>query len=151
LKEGPSDKNIPEQLNGQMTEEQIHQGTNWNGLFEGVILILIVLSSILLAWDNPLMDPESDLKKTLGKINMVFTVLFTMEVTVRIIAQGFWSNQLFHIDPYLSSVWNMLDLIIVVTSVIDLVASLLHIGSNMGAVKAMRSLRALRPLRVIKS
>jgi hypothetical protein len=45
----------------------------------------------------------------------------------------------------------MLDLIIVVTSIIDMVASLLHIGSNMGAVKAMRSLRALRPLRVIKS
>ena len=69
-----------------MTEEQIHKGTNWNGLFEGVILIMIVASSILLAWDNPLLDPESELKKHLGKINMVFTVLFTMEVTIRIIA-----------------------------------------------------------------
>ena len=121
-------------------------------MFEGVILILIIASSVVLAWDNPLIDPEGKLHKNLLNINMVFTVLFTIEITIRIIAQGFWSNHFFHVPPYLSSIWNCLDLLIVVTSIIDMVATLMNVGSNnMGAVKAMRSLRALRPLRVIKS
>jgi voltage-dependent calcium channel L type alpha-1D len=85
-------------------------------------------------------------------INQVFTILFTFEVSVRIIAHGLWQNQIFHVDPYLWSGWNWLDLIIVITSLIDLITKILQIkSSNLGAIKALRSLRALRPLRVIKS
>lgn len=85
-------------------------------------------------------------------MNQVFTVLFTFELIVRTIAHGLWSNQIFHVDPYLWSGWNWLDLVIVITSLIDLITTLLNINNkNLGAIKALRSLRALRPLRVIKS
>lgn len=140
------------QVKSYLEPEEYHLGTNWNSCFEGIILVLIILSSIVLAFDNPLIDPKSELHKNLAKINVVFTILFTIEVSTRIIAQGLWSNQLFHIDPYLYSSWNWLDLLIVITSLIDLATTLMGVDSNkFGGVKAMRSLRALRPLRVIKS
>jgi hypothetical protein len=34
------------------------RGTNWNSCFENFILILIVLNSVVLAFDSPLANPE---------------------------------------------------------------------------------------------
>lgn len=65
-----------------------------NSLFDGTILILIILSSIVLPMDNPFNNPDSAFSHLLKKINIFFTFCFLTELIIKIIAKGFWSNQL---------------------------------------------------------
>ena len=58
--------------------------------------MLICLSSILLAIDNPLYDPNSKLVQVVAKIDIGFTCLFTLEAAIKIIAKGFLYNDM---DP----------------------------------------------------
>lgn len=86
----------------------------------------------------------------MAKINMVFTICFVIELTVKVIAYGLLSNNLEFIKPYLASGWNRVDGFIVLISVIDLIMMQYQDGSSFAALKAFRAMRALRPLRVIK-
>ena len=63
-----------------------------NLLFDGVILVLIIMSSLILPMDNPLNDPDSRLSKFLENLNVLFTFCFLLELIVKIIAKGFLSN-----------------------------------------------------------
>ena len=119
-------------------------------MFDDVVLVLIILSSIMLVIDNPLLDPDSDFMKMLGVIDLGFTVLFFIEALIKIIAKGFLYTNLGPITPYMDSYWNMLDAFVVAASLIDLVFLILKIDmQSLQALKALRALRALRPLRVI--
>lgn len=70
----------------EMSAEDRIKGTNWNSCFENFILLLIILNSIILVLDSPLNNPEGPLHKHLELMNQVFTVLFTFELIVRVIA-----------------------------------------------------------------
>lgn len=59
-------------------------------IFEGVIMTLIIISSITLVIDNPLTDPEAELIEFVGYLDNCFTVLFTLEALIKIIAMGFF-------------------------------------------------------------
>lgn len=137
-------------------------------LFEAVILTLIIISSITLVIDNPLKDPESSEIIFIGYMDNCFTVLFTIEMTIKIIAMGFLFNnktlQQKGITPYIRNPWNMLDFIVVVSSLIDFVVTIQTKTGDVGgedqeaaqgmaeslqSLKALRALRALRPLRMI--
>lgn len=61
------------------------ENANW---FKNGILILIIFTSITLAIENPLLDPESDISKALFIIDIVTTVIFTLEVLIKVIASG---------------------------------------------------------------
>lgn len=50
----------------------------------------------------------------------------------------------------MDSGWNRVDAFVVFISTLDLIMTLMNVGSNLAALKALRALRALRPLRVIK-
>merc|ERR1719409_1371274 len=50
--------------------------------FDSFIICLIIVSSIALALDVPRLDPESDLAYYLKQANLVFTILFTIEMLV---------------------------------------------------------------------
>lgn len=97
-----------------------------------------------------------------------FTILFFMEMTIKIIAMGFlFSNSILKekgIDAYILNPWNMLDFVVVIAALIDLYVTIStssnfgtqlegdeasSIGSSLQSVKALRALRALRPLRMI--
>lgn len=56
------------------------------------ILFLIVVSSIMLALDNPLNDPESDLMRVLSLSDIIFTSFFALEAVMKIISFGFLFN-----------------------------------------------------------
>lgn len=138
-------------------------------IFEGVIMTLIIISSITLVIDNPLTDPEAPLIVFVGYLDNCFTVLFTLEAMVKIIAMGFLFNnptlQERGLKAYIRNPWNMLDSIVVVASVIDLAVTIqskgvdisdqdlsgdkAQIASSLQSLKALRALRALRPLRMI--
>lgn len=110
--------------------------------FDTIILVLIVISSIALAIDNPLYDPDSSLVEGLAYLDALLTILFTIEMGLKIVALGFCM----HKGSYLRNSWNRLDFIIVISSLLMLIAQ------KNPAFKALRSLRALRtfrPLRMI--
>jgi len=131
-----------------------------NSVFDGIILVLIIISSIVLPMENPFNDPDSPFSHFLKKLNVVFTFCFLFELVVKIIAKGFWKNQLIiqletktkpyiKIDSYIASGWNKIDCFVVLISCIDVSMYLLSIQSQFAFLKALRALRALRPLRVI--
>jgi hypothetical protein len=87
----------------------------------------------------------------IAKINVCFTLCFLTEASIKIIAKGFFFNNMKdQIKPYFDSGWNRVDAFVVFISTLDLIMTLLDVGSNLAALKALRALRALRPLRVIK-
>ena len=121
--------------------------------FENTILTLIVLSSLSLAFDNPLSDPNSLFKNILKYIDYIFTGAFLLECVIKIIGLGFLFNNLgSDKTPYIRSAWNALDFLVVSASMVDLYVTLSGStagGSALKSLKALRALRALRPLRVI--
>lgn len=108
--------------------------------FDKVVLVLIVISSITLALDNPLKDPESLLSKSIAAIDIILTVLFSLEMVLKSIAMGFIGSE----HAYLRSSWNRLDFFVVIVSIISLAAF-----DSLKALRSLRALRGLRPLRAI--
>ena len=97
-------------------------------LFEAIILTLIIISSISLIIDNPLQDNEADHIVFVGYMDNCFTMLFTMECIIKIIAMGFMFNNKVMRDrgmsPYITNPWNILDFIVVVASLTDFVVTI---------------------------
>ena len=111
--------------------------------FDHIILVLIIISSILLALDNPLNDPNGEMSKTLRILDIIMTVLFTIECATKIIVTGFISNGK---HSYMRDGWNILDFIVVLVSLVSLG---LGDADNLRNLKTLRTLRVLRPLRLI--
>lgn len=65
-----------------------------NKVFENIVMLLIITSSILLAIDNPLNDPDSKFNETIKIIDQIHTVLFTIEAMIKIIGLGMVRNKL---------------------------------------------------------
>jgi len=61
-------------------------------LFESNILTLIMISSITLVINTPLTNPKDEMILFVGYLDNCFTVLFTIEACIKIIAQGFLFN-----------------------------------------------------------
>lgn len=128
-----------------------HHVESWLKIFDNAVLVLIILSSITLAVDNPLDDPNSKMKIALTYIDIVFTILFLLEALIKIIAKGLIFSNL-PIKPYLRDSWNILDAFVVVVSSVDLAyywAGSDNANGALSALRSLRALRALRPLRVI--
>lgn len=52
------------------------------------ILLIICFSCVMLTLDNPLLNPESTTRKVLNVTDWFFTVAFTVEMTLNVIARG---------------------------------------------------------------
>ena len=70
-----------------------------------------------MALENPLNDPNGSLKSTLIIIDTITTVIFALESLLKIIAFGFILNGR---PSYLRNLWNMLDFIIIILSILSL-------------------------------
>ncbi|CAM9345432.1 unnamed protein product, partial [Laminaria digitata] len=110
--------------------------------FDRFTLVLIGMSSVALALDNPLRNPDSGLSAFLDQSEVVLTVLFSVEMALKVLAHGF----LFMPGAYLRSSWNILDFMVVVVSVFQLTAD---DAGGLSGLRSLRALRALRPLRLI--
>ena len=122
----------------------------YSSIFEYIVLFLILASSVTIAIDNPLNNPDSKLTSTLFVIDGVFTFLFLLEAILKIIAMGFIHNHNKEERAYLCVGWNILDFLVVLASLIDFALGLANVSNNsLKALKALRTIRALRPLRVI--
>ena len=86
-------------------------------IFEVIIILLIIASSVILAFEHPLDDPESEMIKQLKMADMVITIIFIIEALAKIIVSGFILNGR---HSYLMDSWNLLDFIIVSLSTASL-------------------------------
>lgn len=107
--------------------------------FDAFILFLIAVSCVLLALDSP--NASEGLKSVLADLDVVMTILFTLELVFKWIAFGV----MLHPGAYLTDSWNWLDFVIVIASLVDLA-----LGGTASFVKVIRFFRALRPLRAVK-
>ncbi|KAL5282751.1 CACNA1G family protein [Megaselia abdita] len=115
--------------------------------FDNLILLFIALNCITLAMERPNIPPDSAERVFLASANYVFTVVFTIEMFVKVVATGmFYGN-----DAYFTSGWNIMDGSLVSISIIDLLMSVISESSPriFGILRVFRLLRSLRPLRVI--
>jgi len=76
-----------------------------------------------------------------GKVEMFFTIAFTVEMVLKILAMGFVVGR----GTYLSNAWNILDFVVVVTGLLD-ATELIE-----GGVAFLRLFRLLRPLRTFSA
>jgi hypothetical protein len=110
--------------------------------FDGIILLFIFISSILLILENPLTDPEGTLLTVVGKLDIFVSCVFTLECMMKVYVYGFICNGK---NSYIRNPWNIIDFIIVVFSMISIVFT----NVDLSIFKVLRLLRVLRPLRVI--
>jgi hypothetical protein len=62
-----------------------------NAYFDNFVLVVILANSICLAIDNPTEEKED---KVLQRLDILFTVIFVVEMVVKVTALGFWKGPL---------------------------------------------------------
>lgn len=85
--------------------------------FENFIILMIVFSSVELALYSPNKNPNGHFIQSLNTIDIVTTVIFSIECLIKILTFGLIFNGK---SSYLQNGWNIIDFIIVIFSVISL-------------------------------
>mmetsp|Transcript_8880 Transcript_8880/g.23167 ORF Transcript_8880/g.23167 Transcript_8880/m.23167 type:complete len:1893 (-) Transcript_8880:370-6048(-) len=83
---------------------------------------------------------DENLRNYMAESELVFTILFTLEMIIKVIARGFFM----HKHAYLRDTWNWIDFTVVIFSIVSLWPS-----SSLGNVQVLRTVRVLRPLRTM--
>jgi len=74
--------------------------------FEYFILLMIFINSFILGlFDYTDRESKSFYNRTLDRINMVFTIIYSTEAALKIIAYGLFK----HKTAYLKEYWNIID------------------------------------------
>lgn len=105
--------------------------------FDNIILFLIAVSSILLTLETPRVETPG----VLVDLELVFTILFTVEVVIKVSADGL----VMHRQAYLRNGYNVIDFIVVLAALMNQVLA----EFDYPFVRTLRLVRCLRPLRVI--
>ncbi|CAD5216929.1 unnamed protein product [Bursaphelenchus okinawaensis] len=116
--------------------------------FDYTILAFIGVNCITLAMERPSIPPYSVERTFLTVTGYIFTFIFTVEMTMKVIANGCFIGK----GSYFKDGWNILDGILVIISLINLLMEMFVSGDSpkiFGVIRVLRLLRALRPLRVI--
>ncbi|XP_006766579.1 PREDICTED: sodium channel protein type 9 subunit alpha isoform X3 [Myotis davidii] len=110
---------------------------NW---FESFIVLMILLSSGALAFEDIYIEKKKTIKIILDYADKIFTYVFILEMLLKWVAYGY--------KTYFTNAWCWLDFLIVDVSLVTLVANTLDY-SDLTPIKSLRTLRALRPLRAL--
>ena len=81
---------------------------------DNFILVLIIISSLLLAVEDPV-NKEADINENLKFADYFFTAMFCIEMTMKLIALGV----VLHPGSYVRDPWNILDATVVLASLVD--------------------------------
>jgi len=101
-----------------------------------------MISTVTLAFDSPMVDPNSTQTTVLGYIDSIMSSFFYCECIIKIIALGF---AMCGKQSYIRDTWNILDFTIVMSALISMIAN----DDSLKAIKSLRVLRVLRPLRLL--
>lgn len=96
-------------------------------------------------------EEDKEYNFILDTIMMVTSIFFIIESILKIISQGLYK----HKKAYLKDGWNIVDFVVVLTSVLELFMQVLNSaaeadGDSGMSFKFLRALRVLRPLRSVK-
>ncbi|XP_011880299.1 PREDICTED: voltage-dependent calcium channel type D subunit alpha-1 isoform X2 [Vollenhovia emeryi] len=108
--------------------------------FTNVILVCIMISSAMLAAEDPL-KASSYRNQILNYFDYFFTTVFTIEICLKMVSYGF----IIHEGAFCRSAFNLLDLLVVCASLASMIIS----TGTFSFIKVLRVLRVLRPLRAI--
>ncbi len=111
--------------------------------FDAFIMVCIAASSVLMAFESPKAMLDDAFAGALEVADWCFTVLFTLEMLMKLTAFGVWLEE--PEGTYLRDAWNVMDGSIVLVGILGKALS----GTNISWVRALRTMRVLRPLRVI--
>ncbi|XP_047135700.1 voltage-dependent calcium channel type A subunit alpha-1 isoform X1 [Hydra vulgaris] len=126
-------KNIVRLLAAKITKSKI---------FEYFILLSIMFTCVIMALDVPLANHDkSEMNIIAEKIEIYLLAIFGTEALLKIIANGF----ILHPHSYLRSLWNVIDFVVIVISIVTLPGN----GLAQVNVKSLRAIRVLRPLKLI--
>lgn len=111
-------------------------------LFRRFIDLTILLNTIAFALDAYPGDPE--LEETLRKFNVVFYVIFCLEMALKMLALG--------LHQYVTATrFNIFDAFIVIVSTVDIIIEYAAKDESLGAVSALRAFRLLRIFKLAQS
>nr|XP_040050748.1 calcium channel, voltage-dependent, N type, alpha 1B subunit, a isoform X9 [Gasterosteus aculeatus aculeatus] len=124
--------------------------------FEMSILVVITMSSIALAAEDPVWT-NAPRNNVLKYLDYVFTGVFTFEMVIKMVDLGL----LLHPGAYFRDLWNILDFIVVSGALVAFAFSSFMgrsqqgvtrgtKGKDISTIKSLRVLRVLRPLKTIK-
>ena len=109
--------------------------------FDHFVIVLIGINSACLAMYDPI-NKESAANATLDMVGKILTLLFLVEMLIKMIAKGVIFGQ----SAYLTeSGWNWVDFVVVVSGMTDFIP---NYDNKLGV---FRTIRLLRPLRTITS
>ena len=114
-------------------------------VFQVIISFFVCLSSVSLAFDNPLLDPQSVNVKVLFTIDCIVSAVFAFEMVIKILELGLYSRH--KGTGYLQNGWNILDLIVTVVSILCVAQTN---GYQIKGLRSIRALKAIRSLRLIQ-
>ena len=115
-------------------------------LFDRIVLGSIVLSNILLVFDDP--QKDASMEQFLFISNVVLTGVFTFEVLLKMLSVGIYIEE----NSYFRSGWNILDFFVVFSSLLDVGMGLGGNGNDdLQVVSSLRIFRALRALRALRA
>ncbi|CAH2099005.1 unnamed protein product [Euphydryas editha] len=110
--------------------------------FGNIILVCIMLSSAMLAAEDPLDAAQKGFRNwLLSQFDIFFTGIFTLELFLKLVTYGL----ILHQGAFLRSAFNVLDMLVVCVSLI----SMSFKSGSISVVKILRVFRVLRPLRAI--
>ncbi|KAJ8047198.1 Voltage-dependent L-type calcium channel subunit alpha-1C [Holothuria leucospilota] len=112
--------------------------------FTNVVLVMILVSSGMLAAEDPL-DKDKYRNQILDYFDYGFTGIFTFEIIIKVISYGL----VLHKGAFCRSAFNLLDLLVVIVSLVSIILAIQAENSPFSAIKILRVLRVLRPLRAI--
>ncbi|TRY93175.1 hypothetical protein DNTS_012861 [Danionella cerebrum] len=112
--------------------------------FEMCILVVIAMSSIALAAEDPV-QADAPRNNVLKYLDYVFTGVFTFEMVIKMVDLGL----LLHPGSYFRDLWNILDFIVVSGALVAFAFSGTKV-KDINTIKSLRVLRVLRPLKTIK-
>ena len=115
-----------------------------NDQFDAIIIIIILVSTASLTFQNPTYNPNSEWQSFLRVLDAITTYIFCAEAALKIAAYGFYFNGE---GSYLKNFDGVFDFIIVVSALLSQ-----HVSSSfrmLSKLKSLRVLRVIRPLRII--
>ena len=111
--------------------------------FDRVTLLCILLNVLFMCLNEPLQPDDQPFNVFCELVDLVFTIFFTFEMVVKVLAQGFLLAK----HSYLRDGWNWVDFVVVISAW----ATFRIPGADGGKTQLtpLRSFRVLRPLRTV--
>jgi hypothetical protein len=114
-------------------------------IFNGFIMLVISINTIVLSM-NKYPNWDSDVDNVFNTMNLVFSIIFTLEVIIKLIGLG--------TSGFAADKMNLFDATIVVISIIEIVmehTGEVHEGGGGGAFSALRAFRLGRIFKMFKA